>query len=274
MMIGYASTGIMGLADYAAAESRLAAALEIAERADLQWHRGPILLGLDHVAACRGRYGEAYGGMTRNLAWLESLAQVRYALMAYLFLAELLLDVGRNREAAEHIQRALALGSAASITFWRPRMEADLAIARMRLGALDAGPALEREAAQCRTQRELYQLTRCIEGLAELALARGDALECMRHAEDLLALAEAQSLDELAGTAHRWRGEALAAQGERAGALAELRIAGRTARRIGRVRHVYDVERALAKLGEKHEAEHWADAIRAGAADGGLEAGL
>jgi hypothetical protein len=144
----------------------------------------------------------------------------------------------------------------------------------MRIGAVDVGADLERDAAQCRAQRELYQLTRCVEGLAELALARGDAAACLRHAEELLMLAERDGLEELAGAAHRWRAEAFAAQGDRAGALAELEIAGRTARRIGRVRHVYDVERALAKLGEKHEAERWAEMIRAGAAGGGLEARL
>ena len=40
----------MGLGDYAQARANFESALEIAQRADLQWHIGPTLLGLDCVA--------------------------------------------------------------------------------------------------------------------------------------------------------------------------------------------------------------------------------
>ena len=72
------------------------AALDIARAADLQWHIGPTLLGLDHVRACTGRYGEAWAGMRKTLRWLESLRQVRYQLIAYDFIGHLLLDLGLN----------------------------------------------------------------------------------------------------------------------------------------------------------------------------------
>src|SRR4029077_14876604 len=58
MMIGYALTGYMGLADYPRARAHFEASLEIARKADLQWHVGPTLLGLDHVRACAGQYDE------------------------------------------------------------------------------------------------------------------------------------------------------------------------------------------------------------------------
>ena len=263
MMIGYAHTGVMGLGDYMAAEAKFEAALAIAQRADLQWHLGPTLLGRDHVRACRGRYGEAFNGMTRTLQWLESLKQVRYQLIAYDLLGQLLIDLGLNGEAVEHSDRALALGDISKITFWRARIRANRAIARLRLGHLDAGPELEREAAGCREQRELYQMTRCVEGLAELALAQGDADTCLRHAHDLLVLAESFGLKELQGVARRWRGEALAAKGDRRAAAEELAAAARTADEVGRVRLVYDIERARDRVGKKSEAQRWSSAIRA-----------
>lgn len=266
MMIGFASDGIMGLGDYAAAERHFTAALEIAEHADLEWHRGPILLGRDHVRACLGRYAEAFASMTATLAYLESLAQLRYALMAYHFLAELLLDVGLNADAAHYSERALALGRDARIAFWRPRIAASLALARIRQGVLDAAMDVERDAEQCRAQREGWQLTRCLEALTELALARGDADASLRHASELLALAESGGLSELAGVAHRLRGEALAVLGNRSAALAEIEAAAKLAQRSGRVRHIYDAEAARAKLGEPSEAERWAKDISDGAA--------
>ncbi len=274
MMIGYASTGTMGLADYATAEAMFEAALEIAERADLQWHRGPILLGLGHVRACTGRYGEALEGMRRNLEWLESLGQTRYVLMGYYVLAELMLDVGRNREAMRYAERGLALGASAKVRFWRPRLMATLSVARLRLRLDDIGRELESEAAACRDRRERYQLPRCAGALAEIALSRGDAEACLRHAHDLLCLAQGSGIKELIGVAHRWRGEALFAKAQRSAALTEIETAGRIAREVGRVRHVYDAERARAKLGEKHETERWAEQIRRSMNGTGAEAEL
>ena len=45
---------VMGLA-----KASLEASLEIARKADLQWHMGPTLLGLDHIRACAGRVPES-----------------------------------------------------------------------------------------------------------------------------------------------------------------------------------------------------------------------
>ena len=67
MMIGHACVGTKGLGDYARATANFDAALGIARAADLQWHLGPTLLGLDHVRACTGRYGEAWLGMQETL---------------------------------------------------------------------------------------------------------------------------------------------------------------------------------------------------------------
>jgi tetratricopeptide (TPR) repeat protein len=245
MMIGFAYTGYMGLADYARAAASFQAALDIARKADLQWHMGPTLLGMDHVRACTGKYEEALAGMTSTLRWLESVKHVRYQVIAHDLLSLLLIELGRCAEAGELCERGLALAREKRITFWSPRIEANLAIARARLGRLDVGPVLERAAARCRQNAEGFQLARCLEGLAELALARGDAEGCLGHANELLALVEPAGLRELAAQARRWRGEALLAQKRTAAAEGELRRAIAVAEEIGRVRLAQDARRAL-----------------------------
>jgi tetratricopeptide (TPR) repeat protein len=263
MMVAYAYTGIMGLSDYAKAEATFQSALGIAQRADLQWHMGPTLLGIDHVHACTGRYGEAWAGMTKTLRWLENLRQTRYQLIAHDLMGYLLIDLGLHHRAIELSERALALARAARITFWRSRIEANLAIASIRLGQLDVGPLLENALQHARENREGLQLARCLEGLAELALARGDAAACLRFADELLSLAQPVGLKELAAHARRWRGVALGALGDHATAVTELSLCARTADEVGRVRLQLDAELALEKLSRGSGHGHRAEALSA-----------
>jgi tetratricopeptide (TPR) repeat protein/transcriptional regulator with XRE-family HTH domain len=251
MMIAFACTGYMGLADYPRAEASFEASLAIARSADLQWHMGPTLLGLDHVRACTGRYGEAFDGMMKTLRWLEGVKQTRYQLIAYDLLAHLLIDLGFNQQAVEQCERGLALAQRERIPFWRPRMAANLAIARLRMGDLDVGPALEGALEECRRHSELTQLARCLEGLAQLALARGDPEGCLAFADELLSLVEPAGLRELAALARRWRGEAMLARGNHEGALEDLGRALGQAQEIGRPRLAAEVHGALART---HEA--------------------
>ncbi len=182
MMIGHACIGTKGLGDYPRALASFEAALQIARAADLQWHLGPTLLGLDHVRACSGRYGEAWSGMQKTLRWLESLGQVRYQLIAYDFIGHFLLDLGLNEQAVEQMERGLTLGRDSGIMFWRAAIEAHLAVARSRLGQKGVAPVLERVLEQSRRNSERYLMVRCLDGLAEIALAAGDAGGCRRSA--------------------------------------------------------------------------------------------
>ncbi len=54
MMIGHACLGTKGLGDYPRAIASFESALDIARSADLQWHLGPTLIGLDHARASTG----------------------------------------------------------------------------------------------------------------------------------------------------------------------------------------------------------------------------
>ncbi|MBK5105287.1 MAG: tetratricopeptide repeat protein [Burkholderiales bacterium] len=285
MMIGHACAGAKGLGDYPRAAANFEAALGIARAADLQWHMGPTLLGLDHVRACTGRYGEAWAGMRKTLRWLESLGQTRYQFIASDFIGRLLLDLGLNELAIEHLERGHALGRKTGIMFWRAAIDTHLAVARSRLGQKDLAPALQGTLEQARRNSERYMVIRCIEGLAEVALAAGDAGGCSAYADELLAIAEPGGLRELEACARRWRGEALLAQKDYAQAQAELSRAATLAEHVGRVRLQMDTQAALGRLcraqgqgdaARRHgtRARAIAQAIEKSLLSSGLDAGL
>ena len=128
-------------------------------------------------------------------------------------------------------------------------------------------------------------MTRCLEGLAEVALAQGDARRCRAFGDELLALAEPNGLRELEASARRWRGEALLAEQDNAAAHAELSRAAALAESIGRTRLQWDTAIALARVcaarGERDAAERHqakaraiAVAITASLGSSGLEARL
>jgi tetratricopeptide (TPR) repeat protein len=285
MMIGHACVGSKGLGNYPRAMANLEAALDIARAADLQWHMGPTLLGMDHVRACTGRYGEAWSGMQATLQWLESLRQPRYQLIAHDFIGQLLLDLELNELAIEHLERGLALGRDTGIMFWRAAIGAHIAVARSRLGEADVAPALRATLEQTRRASERYLMVRCLDGLAEIAFAAGDTDGCIKYADELLELAVQNGMRELEASARRWRGEALLAEEVFVQAEAELSRAAQLAADIGRVRLQLDAEAALARLlaakgqrgaAERHgaRAQSIADAVEKSLASSGLETRL
>jgi tetratricopeptide (TPR) repeat protein len=285
MMIGHACVGTKGLGDYPRAEMNLNAALKIAQDADLQWHLGPTLLGLDHVRACTGRYGEAWQGMRQTLQWLESLQQTRYQLIAHDYLGLLLLDLGRPDLAMETLERALAIGRDTRIMFWRGAIEANLAVARSQIGHAGVLSDLRQTLERTRSTSERCMMVRCLDALAQIALADGDSRRCCSHAEELLAIAEANGLAELQASARRWRGEAWLLEGALLPAHEELSVAADRADRIGRVRLQIDLQlalgRACAALGRDEAAQqHRAGArdliriVERGVAQAGLQAQL
>ena len=91
-------------------------------------------------------------------------------------------------------------------------------------------------------------MVRCLDGLAEIALAAGDTRRCRAYGDELLAVAEPNGLRELEAGARRWRGEAMLAERDYAKAQAELSCAAALAENIGRVRLQMDTQAALARL--------------------------
>jgi tetratricopeptide (TPR) repeat protein/transcriptional regulator with XRE-family HTH domain len=248
MMIGHALLGTKGLGDYPAAMTNLQAALDIARTADLQWHMGPTLLGLDHARACTGRYGEAWTGMQKTMHWLESLKQVRYQFIAYDFMGQLMLDLGLHEQAIESMERALELSRNSGILFWCAAIDTHRAVARSRMGGKDAAAALEIALDRTRRTSERYLMVRCLDGLAEISLAAGDTGRCRAYADELLGLSAANGLRELEASARRWRGESLLAEKAYPEAQIELSRAAALAEEVGRVRLGMDTQAALGRV--------------------------
>ena len=246
MMIAHACTGSRGIADYSKARESFESALALARSADLQWHLGPTLLGLQHVQACVGGYGKAWAGLEDTMGWLQELSQVRYQLIGHDFACRMLLDLGLDLEAAEQAEQALGLADKTGIYFWHVASQANLAIARARQGRPGDAPPLGQAMEQSRRNCEGYVLTRCFEACAEIAHSEGQSQACHDAAEEWLALAQANGLPEQAANARRWRGEAWLLDGEHARADREFEAAASTARSIGRVRLEFDTEKSLA----------------------------
>jgi tetratricopeptide (TPR) repeat protein len=250
MMIAHARSGYLGLGDYAQARANFEGALEIAERADLQWHIPPTRLGLACVTGYLGDYAGAVTELLQMTRSLERSKLPRYQVMAYEMLASLLLDVGLDRQALRAAEKALAVADAANNAFWRVRTEATCAIARLRLGDLDVAAALTAPLRAARDNDERSHVVRCLEGLAELALRRGELEACTAVAAEMLTLAEGAAMPELAARARLWRGRVLAARGELRPAVEELELAATSAEQLGRVRLAKDACAALAEIAD------------------------
>jgi hypothetical protein len=202
------------------------------------------------MACVRGYLGD-YAGAVQQL-WqttssLERSKLPRYLLMAHEMLATLLVELDLNELALEASQRGVTLAKSAGITFWHGRREATHAIARMRLGDLGVGAVLTRTLSWARDNDERAHMIRCVEGLAELALRRGEHDACSAYAEEMLSLAESAGMTELRARGHFWHGEALAARGERGDAVEHLTLAASAAETLGRLRLAKDATEALAQ---------------------------
>ena len=248
MMIGWACTGHMGLADYRRALSHFDAALAIARAADLQWHLGPTLIGRAHVQVALGKFSEAWADLNEALPRLETLGLVRYQIMAHDALGCLLLDLNLPGQALQHFERGLCLAQDAGIMYWRPRLQANLVIAQMRLGIACDLAALQAAQRYAQDHSEAWLTLRCLEALAESALKNGDAHGCIRYADQFLSLASRGDMREMIGQAHRLRGLAWLDANAYEAARKELTLAVTLAEQIGRVRLAWECYCALARV--------------------------
>lgn len=247
MMIGWACTGHMGLADYRRALTHFDGALVIARAADLQWHLGPTLIGRAHVQLALGKFGSAWADLNEALPRLETLRLHRYQIMAHDALGCLLLDLNRPEPALQHFERGLGLARDAGIMYWRPRLQANGVIAQLRLGRPIDQAAMQAALQYSQDHSEAWLTLRCLEALAEVALVAGEADGCITRADQLLALAARGDMREMIGQAHRLRGLAWLAVNAYESAREELTLAVTLAEQIGHVRLACECHRALAR---------------------------
>lgn len=247
-MIGWACAGAVGTADYPRALECFTRALEMSEAAHLDWHTVCSQIGLGLAQGAVGEFEAGFKHVHLGLHTAESLGVIRFVCMALDCLGQLYQDLNLLPQAETIHMRGVELMLRHESTYWLSRLQANLAIDRMRQGNLDVERDLlsALEVAQARGQE--MHATRCLEGLAELHIAQQQPDAALDYANRLLALADAGGLRESAAQARRWRGEAFLMAGKPAEAEVELKQAGRLAGEIGRVRLIWDVHAALSRL--------------------------
>ena len=213
MMIGWTCTGHMGLADYTRARLHFDAALVIARNADLQWHLGPTLIGRAYIQIALGEFDKAWGDLNEVLPRLEALRLVRYQIMAQDAFGCLFLALNQPDRALENFEHGLKLAHDAGLVYWQPRLQANLVMAQLRLGLPRNQAALQSALQYAQEHNEVWMTVRCLEVLAELALANGDTQACITYADQLLSLASHGDMREMMGQAQRLRGLANVALG-------------------------------------------------------------
>ena len=248
MMIGWACTGHMGLADYPRALTHFAAALTIARAADLQWHLGPTLIGRAHVLMALGQFGTAWADLQEALPQLETLKLVRYQIMAGDALGCHYLDLNHADLALKHFEHGLALARDAAIQFQVARLQANLALAQLRLVVAHDNAALVAAYQYTDDHQERWMSLRCLEALAESALAQGDAAACVAYANQLSALASAGDLQEMQAQASYLRGKAALGGSAYESAHQELTLALSQAEKIGQIHLAWECHQALATV--------------------------
>ena len=248
MMIGWACTGHLGLADYPRALVQFDEALAIIRAADLQWHLGPTLIGRAFVQMAIGEYGKAWSDLNEALPRLESLGLVRYQIMANDAFGYLLLDLNQAQRALPYLELGLKLAQDADIMYSRPRLQANLARAQLRLGLGIDQNALQAALDYAQAHNEGWMALPCLHALAQAALARGDAPGCLDFANQLLVLATRGGMKAIAGLAHRLRGLAQLALRAYGPAQFELALALDLAAQIGQIRLAWECHRALAQV--------------------------
>jgi tetratricopeptide (TPR) repeat protein len=182
-------------------------------------------------------------------------------------LGDLVAELGEHERALELREQALQLAQEAGSTFWLPRQQANLALARLAVGDVGGGQLLEAALELARRREQGFHATRCLEGLAALEVSRGAYGEAVGYANQLMELARAGGMVEHEAIACLWRGRALLGARRRAEAKAELHQATDAARAIGRPYLLIEAHQALAELyageGRSAEAERHHAAARA-----------
>ena len=246
MMVGYCHTGAFGTADYGRALACAEEGLAVAEAAEQSWHVGPLHLLKADALRCMGRMRGAHALLEAEFERSQALAQPRFGIMTLDILARLFDEEGRHADAADCWQRALDASRRHRVHFWREQLMAGLARARLVQGLPVDWPELHAASEAALARRDRYVHARCLDVLAEGALAAGDVPRAHGLASRLLALAEPAGMRELAAIARWSLGRALRDTAPDQ-ARAELETALTAAQQIGRPWLVAQLGAALAE---------------------------
>lgn len=249
MMIGWACSGSMGLADYARAADHASQGLLVAEASEQEWHLAPLHVLQADAWRCSGRTRPALELLNTEAQRTERADQARFGIIVRDALGRLLHEQGRHKEAEDCFQRALHSGAQRGVDFWRAQLLGGLALAQLYGGAEVDWAMLRSESEIALERSDRCGHLRCLEALAEGALLGGDAAGARHAAGRLLALADPAGLREQAALAHWLIGRAWTLDAPQH-ALAELSQAFDAAESLGRPWLAWQACSALAELCE------------------------
>lgn len=240
--------GAFGLADYRRAEALLLEALPISREAGLEWHRLPALAELAGNYSLLGDYQQALATMHEALELAERLGSRRLRSYALDVRGTIWQELNQLERAIVDHAAGVRMAEESGNGFWLPRLKANLAIDRLRQGDLSVGEEMQ-VVLEDALGRELEgHAVRCLEGLAEWALAKGEPQEAQGYITQLQELAEAGGMREVVARATRWHGEAQLALSRWEAATSDLEQALALAEELGRPRLVWSAHAALARL--------------------------
>jgi tetratricopeptide (TPR) repeat protein len=246
-MIGFACAGLAGVADYQGSLDAFTESLSISQKLGLDWLSWASFSGWAYALGCTGDYALALQNLKNHIKQLEAVELApRYLSMAYDLYGDLLRDLNLFDQAGAAYRRGLEIAADVEVYFWYPRLQANLAINRLRQGDSTGEDDLLAALASTAKAGAVFHEVRCLEGLAELYLALGRPETALEHANYLLAAATPGGMQEVMARAHRWRGEALLALQDFRAAGSAGKQAAELARKMERPRLAWDIHALLA----------------------------
>ncbi len=235
-MIGWCALGMTGIADYPRARQVLEESLEICKDSQLGWNSDITLSFYGWTLACQGDYRQGLALVKESIERLRADGLVRFLSMAYDFLGYIYQDLNLTQAALETHTIGLNTALQGQVGFWMPRLSANVAMTRLRLGDLSAVGELEVAFAVATEDYQRFHAIRALEGLLEAGILTGEPQRTLHYAEVLQGMCEMGNLRELLVQAHRWRAAAYRLLGQWERAASELDKANSAAASIERPR--------------------------------------
>jgi tetratricopeptide (TPR) repeat protein len=240
-MIGWCAMGMTGIADYSRARKALEESLEVSNDSQLAWNSDITLSFLGWALACQGEYRQGIALVKQAIERLHADGLVRFLSMAYDFLGYIYQDLNLTQAALDAHTVGLNTALKGQVGFWMPRLSANVALMRLRLGDLSAVGELEVAYAVAMEDYQRFHAARALEGLLEAGIVRGEPERTLHYAEVLEGICRMGDLREVQVQVHRWRSAAYRLLGQWDQAAAALEQAERTATAIERPRLLWDV---------------------------------
>ncbi len=247
-MIGWGNIGLCGIGDYARASTVLEASLAISRDSHVDWSTDMTFCFLGWAHACLGDYRQGLKLIQAGIARLEANGMTRFLSMGYDFLGCVYQDLNLHQAALDAHTTGLNIALAAKVGFWLPRLSANVAIDRLRLGDPEAFNDLEVTHSIAMEDYQRIHALRALEGLAEAGILRGEPWQTLRYAGELEEICQAGGLRELQAVVHRWRAAAYRYQGDLTTAGDEWAKAQSLATAVGRPRLQWDLHEEGAAL--------------------------